>query len=59
VEWWDIQLKALEDHTQVVDRFGRYPHRNKLHGRESTLEEIAWLEDKEHLPGWAKSQDSS
>jgi uncharacterized protein (DUF924 family) len=59
VEWWDIQRKALEEHTQVVDRFGRYPHRNKLHGRESTPEEIAWLEDTEHLPGWAKSQESS
>jgi uncharacterized protein (DUF924 family) len=57
-EWWNIQLASLEEHRQVVDRFGRYPHRNQLYGRESTPEEMAWLEDKEHLPGWAKSQES-
>lgn len=42
----------MEDHTAVVERFGRYPHRNKVLGRESTPEERTWLEN----PGvdWAK-----
>lgn len=30
-------------HKEIVDRFGRYPHRNSILGRESTAEEIAFL----------------
>ena len=30
-------------HKAIVDRFGRYPHRNKALGRASTAEEIAFL----------------
>ncbi len=36
-------LKYALDHKAVVDRFGRYPHRNKVLGRESTADEIAYL----------------
>ena len=31
-------------HKVIVDRFGRYPHRNAVLGRKSTPEEIAFLE---------------
>ena len=34
-------------HKAVIDRFGRYPHRNKILGRFSTEEEIEFLK----LPG--------
>lgn len=30
-------------HKAIVDRFGRYPHRNAILGRESTAEEIEFL----------------
>ena len=30
-------------HKVIVDRFGRYPHRNDLLGRASTAEEIEFL----------------
>lgn len=30
-------------HKAIIDRFGRYPHRNKILGRESTPEEIEFL----------------
>jgi uncharacterized protein (DUF924 family) len=30
-------------HKAIIDRFGRYPHRNKILGRESTEEEIEFL----------------
>src|SRR5262249_35123882 len=30
-------------HKAIVDRFGRFPHRNAVLGRESTPEEIAFL----------------
>lgn len=38
-------LKAAERHRYIVDRFGRFPHRNKALGRESTAEEIAFLSE--------------
>ncbi len=31
-------------HKKIIDRFGRYPHRNKILGRESTAEELEFLE---------------
>lgn len=30
-------------HKAIIDRFGRYPHRNEILGRESTAEEIEWM----------------
>lgn len=30
-------------HKVIIDRFGRYPHRNQLLGRESTAEELTFL----------------
>lgn len=30
-------------HKAIIDQFGRYPHRNKILGRESTQEEIEFL----------------
>ncbi len=35
----DFELR----HKAIIDRFGRYPHRNKLLGRESTAEETEFL----------------
>jgi uncharacterized protein (DUF924 family) len=32
-----------ERHAAVIRRFGRYPHRNAILGRESTAEEIEFL----------------
>lgn len=32
-------------HRDVIARFGRFPHRNAVLGRESTAEEIVYLED--------------
>jgi uncharacterized protein (DUF924 family) len=55
---WNYQQKIGEEHKAVIDRFERYPHRNKSKGRESTPEEEAWLADVDNLPSWAKSQMS-
>lgn len=52
---WDYQMTFELSHKSVIDRFGRYPHRNKAKGRESTQEELEWLASDD-LPGWAKSQ---
>ena len=32
-------------HQEIVDRFGRFPHRNEVLGRQSTPEEIEFLKD--------------
>jgi len=31
-------------HKKIIDRFGRYPHRNEILGRQSTEDELAFLE---------------
>ena len=36
-------LMWAERHAAVIRRFGRYPHRNAILGRESTAEEIEYL----------------
>ena len=36
-------LKYELKHKEIIDRFKRYPHRNKILGRESTEEEIQFL----------------
>ena len=32
-------------HQAIIERFGRYPHRNALLGRESTPEELVFLSE--------------
>jgi uncharacterized protein (DUF924 family) len=36
-------LEFEHKHKAIIDRFGRYPHRNDILGRESTAEEIEFL----------------
>jgi uncharacterized protein (DUF924 family) len=36
-------LDYAEKHSAVIARFGRFPHRNAVLGRESTAEEIEFL----------------
>ena len=38
-----ISLDFEEKHKSIIDRFGRYPHRNAILGRTSTAEELAFL----------------
>ena len=35
--------KSWNDHTVVIKKFGRYPHRNEILKRKSTPEEIEFL----------------
>ena len=36
-------ISASKQHMEVIERFGRYPSRNKILNRESTPEELEWL----------------
>jgi uncharacterized protein (DUF924 family) len=40
LEGRDNYLMMCNDHLDTLEKFGRYPHRNKVLGRENTLEEI-------------------
>lgn len=41
----ESNLKFEIRHKAVIDRFGRYPHRNEILGRQSTGEEISFLKE--------------
>lgn len=38
--------RSAERHAKVIERFGRFPHRNAILGRQSTDEEIAFLRER-------------
>ena len=38
-------LSFEKAHKAIIDRFGRYPHRNEILGRPSTPEELAFLQE--------------
>ncbi len=42
-EGLEENLKFEHAHLTILQKFGRYPHRNKILGRESTKEEIEFL----------------
>ncbi|MBQ0720179.1 MAG: DUF924 domain-containing protein [Gammaproteobacteria bacterium] len=39
----DSHLSSAERHRAIIERFGRYPHRNKILGRTSSAAELAFL----------------
>jgi uncharacterized protein (DUF924 family) len=40
-------LEFARGHREIVRRFGRFPHRNRILGRASSAEELAWLASAE------------
>lgn len=44
-------LHWAKHHREIIVRFGRFPHRNVILGRESTAEEVAWLASDEAFAG--------
>ena len=47
----DANAKFARHHRDIVQRFGRFPHRNAVLGRESTADEWAYLASKEAFTG--------
>jgi uncharacterized protein (DUF924 family) len=43
-------LKWAEHHADIIRRFGRFPHRNRLLGRDTTPEEQAFLDEGGFAP---------
>jgi uncharacterized protein (DUF924 family) len=52
---WTMQYGKIVEHMAVIERFGRYPHRNEALSRETTMEEKEWLSSPD-VPDWARSQ---
>ncbi len=44
-------LRFARHHCELIDRFGRFPHRNVILGRTSTPEEIHYLQSKQAFNG--------
>ncbi len=40
----DAHLSSAQRHRDVIERFGRYPHRNKILERTSTNDELVFLQ---------------
>ncbi len=38
-------IDAAQEHYDIIKKFGRFPHRNKILGRKSTKEEIKFLDE--------------
>ena len=41
----DSSLKSAREHQQIIQQFGRFPHRNRALGRDSTAPELGFLEN--------------
>ena len=48
---FESALRSAENHRQLIARFGRFPHRNAILGRDSTPEELQFLVECEHRFG--------
>lgn len=44
---YEDTLYVIRRHAEIVERFGRFPHRNAILGRDSTPEEIEFLKEKD------------
>jgi uncharacterized protein (DUF924 family) len=45
-EFAERTLASAIEHKDIIDKFGRYPHRNAVLARTSTEAELAWLDDE-------------
>lgn len=48
--FWKNVLEHAKGHFNVVERFGRFPKRNAVLGRETTPEEQAYIDETPNLP---------
>ena len=47
----DANIKFAEHHREIVKHYGRFPHRNKILGRQSTAAEIKYLASENAFKG--------
>jgi uncharacterized protein (DUF924 family) len=44
-------LRFARHHHDIIDKFGRFPHRNEVLGRDSSVAEIEYLNSKQAFTG--------
>ena len=44
-DYFAENVHYAREHHDIIERFGRFPHRNRILGRESTEEELRYLAD--------------
>lgn len=44
-----FSLRVDDAHGPIIDRFGRYPYRNAIEGRDSTHDELLWICNTDHF----------
>jgi uncharacterized protein (DUF924 family) len=42
---FESALESAQNHRSIIDRFGRFPHRNQMLGRVTTPQEETWLSE--------------
>jgi uncharacterized protein (DUF924 family) len=42
-------LESAQKHRSIIERFGRFPHRNRVLGRPDTPQEEMWLQEGDQL----------
>jgi len=47
----EANTRFAKHHQKIIQQFGRFPHRNKILGRESTTAELNYLNSKEAFTG--------
>ena len=45
VAYMDLSVSFRKRHSDIIDKFGRYPYRNEALQRKTTEEEMKWLEE--------------
>lgn len=45
IKYVETTIGFEKRHNVILEKFGRYPHRNQVLGRESTAEEMEYLEN--------------
>ncbi|MGB0629232.1 MAG: DUF924 family protein [Alphaproteobacteria bacterium] len=53
-DWVDFAV----EHRDIIERFGRFPHRNAILGRENTSEEEIWLRQSDQRFGTVVEDDA-
>jgi uncharacterized protein (DUF924 family) len=49
--FWDGAKRQAYLYRDIIDRFGRFPHRNTILGRETTAEEATFMAETKLMPG--------
>jgi uncharacterized protein (DUF924 family) len=47
----DSNLEFAKHHRDIVRKFGRFPHRNKILGRKCSIEELEYLQSENAFKG--------